>query len=138
MPNKYKIIIPITWLLSNCSFFTIITLLWLRGRLLDAEFTGTQLLPSSLNCKPLAAAWAIIDWRSWIEFFEGILAEILTPQAFVFTILHRIVPDNPCESISFWEFIRIKIHPMTHSHPIKVRLARWRRNKHQSLLQNTK
>ena len=31
---------------------------------LDAVFIGTQLLPSSLNCRPLAAAWEIIDCLS--------------------------------------------------------------------------
>ena len=65
--------------ISEGNFFTTLTLLWLRGWLLDSELIGTQLLPSSLNCKPLDAAWEIIDWRSWIEFFEGILDEILTP-----------------------------------------------------------
>jgi hypothetical protein len=33
-------------------------------------------LPSSLNCKPLAAAWEMIDCLSWIEFPWGILDEI--------------------------------------------------------------
>ena len=79
IPIKYKIVTVAAWILSNCSFFTIIALLWLRGWLLDSEFIGTQLLPSSLNCKPLDAAWEIIDWRSWIELFEGIIDEILTP-----------------------------------------------------------
>ena len=42
--------------ISEGNFFTTFTLLWLRGRLCDSEFIGTQLLPSSLNCRPLAAA----------------------------------------------------------------------------------
>ena len=64
---------------SEGNFFIIFTLLRSRGRLCDSELIGTQLLPSSLICKPIAAAWAIIDCRSWIEFFEGILDEIWTP-----------------------------------------------------------
>ena len=37
-------------------FVTIVTLLRLRGSSLEFGFIGTQLLPSSLNCKPFAAA----------------------------------------------------------------------------------
>ena len=51
----------------------------LKGISLDFEFIGTQLLPSSLNCKPLAAACAIIDWCSWIESADGIFDGIITP-----------------------------------------------------------
>ena len=77
--NKYKIVTVAAWLLSNCSFFTIIALFWSKGRLRDSVFIGTQLLPSSLNCRPLADAWEMIDCLSWIEFSWGILDEILTP-----------------------------------------------------------
>ena len=79
--GTFVTIVTLLWSseISGGNFFTTFTLLWLRWRLRDSEFIGTQLLPSSLICKPLAAAWAIIDWRSWIEFFEAILDEILTP-----------------------------------------------------------
>ena len=61
------------------NFFTVLALLSEKRKPLDFGLIDTQLLPSSLNCRPLAAAWVITDWRSWIEFFEGILDEILTP-----------------------------------------------------------
>ena len=79
--GTFVTIVTLLWSseISEGNFFTTFTLLCLRGGLLDFVFIGTQLLPSSLNCRPLAAAWAITDWRSWIEFFEGINDEILTP-----------------------------------------------------------